>query len=102
MDPKELYSLQIKFYDNDEVKAWNSLSKDTQSALIAADVKKPIGRKHKKKLLYKRECQKITERNKENVPDIKYRSFKTHHIDHIVPIHQGYKLGIDPEIIGSP
>lgn len=44
----------------------------------------------------------LTEENDLTVlKNYKRRGFKTYHLDHIFPIHQGYKDGLPPEIIAD-
>lgn len=51
---------------------------------------------------YKALCWRLTERNASLLPDIGLRSFRGHHIDHVVSIYQGFRLSINPHLIASP
>lgn len=52
---------------------------------------------------YSRLCWKMTNRIAADIPNIHLRKFRGgHHIDHIVPIYLGFKLGIPVALIASP
>lgn len=84
----------------DRLTAWRNLSKECKEVIPKPKRYKTTPYKRKKRA-YKADCWAITEDNAANLPNIELRGFKSHHIDHIVPIHIGFKLGIPLELIGS-
>jgi hypothetical protein len=51
--------------------------------------------------IYKNLCWRLTNKVAYLVPDIHLRSFKGHHIDHIVSIAYGFRNNINPHLIAS-
>lgn len=63
--------------------------------------KKLIKKKKSSFEIYKDLCKKETEKNTFYLENIELRGWDTYHVDHIVPIHYGYKNKISPKLIGS-
>ena len=58
-------------------------------------------------LTYKKECKKATYRSKYamkkegSIPSNTGKRKDQYQLDHIIPYEQGYKLGLDPKVIGG-
>lgn len=63
-------------------------------------VQEPIDKRAKWKA-YRRKVQKLTELVADRIEGIETRGFKDHHIDHIVSIWEGFKLGMPEEDIAT-
>lgn len=108
---KEVYLLESKRIGFD---AWENLSDECKQYICSplGEMFTPIEltdkllpsyqttyKKSKRK--YKNLVWRLTELNAHLLKDIELRSFKSYHIDHIVPIHQAFKLSINPHLIAS-
>ena len=94
----ELYNAQISYYDGDAVKAWKSLSKESQLLIKEFKPKKTA---KAKKSAYWNKVWKLSNENAINVEGISKRKWKEYDLDHIVPIKYGYDNNIPAELIAS-